>query len=488
MDNFEFEPYEDPETSELEDEDFDDEGELNDRFEFEASMDKEAMDNPFGYGPFVSDDPLVSDQYSHDNPANNVGPYTGPSSYSINTVAPYSGEEDENPAQNVGPYMPPSVKNQMLQQTLQPEEGSKDVRKSYKQWVDQNGWFDGSSNSVYDRIAQAQVMRKRAQLAKDTETEFEIDEQILTLSKVAAELDESNLTDYMDSLPGGTVALEYEDITEGGLVDLSSFISVESSRLFAEAKDYDWDKFTKAGANYWIRERMNVNPGLLRHETDTRKAAIDYVKSKTMVLTDPIRRAEIIDEFVTNVEKSRRQAAFQLEETDKKLVDRVEQQVDQLLRQAREEVDSEPTFSTTKSLTPDVIDGRLNIGEDDGSFLYTAAAASLASLEEDWPNFTTEGAREWFWDKAPQGPMWKHEDSTRRAAKEYALSRTASIHDSALRNEIVRAFCASVEFLRKVYAVKIAKQEVIDEEAQAYEVFDSVFGTEDEIIWQRRTR
>lgn len=469
--DFELEEYEYLETTDL------------DGFEVEGSVEKEAMDNPFGYGPFVSDDPLVSEQYSHDNPANNVGPYTGPSSYSINTVAPYKGEEEENPAQNVGPYMPPGVRNQMMQQTFAPEEGAKDVRKAYKQWVNENGWFDGSSNSVYDRIAQAQVMRKQAQLFDDTETEFELEEQIITLSKVANELDDLNLNDYMEELPGGTVALEYEDITDGGLVDLNSFISVESSRIFAEAKDYDWDKFTKAGANYWVRERVASNPGLLRYETDTRKAAIDYVKSKTMVLTDPIRRAEVIDEFVTNVEVARREAAVKLEETDRKLVERVEVEVKNLLRQAREEVDAEPQFSNIKTLDADIIDGRINIGENDGSLLYTAAVESLESLEEDWPRFTTEGARDWFWDKAAGGPMWKYEDSTRRAAKEYALSRTASVQDSALKNEIIRAFCASVEFLRKVYAVKVSKQEVFDEEAEGYQVFDSIFGNEDEIIW-----
>lgn len=452
-------------------------------FEMGASF-KISMENPFGGGPFLSDDPLVSDQYSHDNPANNVGPYSGPSSYSINTTAPYAppGEDEENPAQNVGPYNPPGQQNAMMQQVFSPTTAA-----AYRNWSHENGWFDGSSKSVYDRISQAQVMRRQASLDGDVETEYALDEQINTLYRVASELDESNLNDYLEVLPGGTVAMEYDDISDAGMVDFGSFISVESHKIFAEAKDYDWEKFASKGATQWVKEKIANNPGILRHESDTRKAAIDYVKNKTMVLTDPVRRAGVIDDFVNSVERKRREAAKALENRDNTLAEKQQQEYNALMRQAREDLDvlPEPTF--TKSQESDYIGDQLNIGEDDGSLLYTAAVESLNNKVTDWPNFTTEGARDWFWSQASDnGVMLNHQDITRRAARDFVTEKTGHVRDSALKNEIVRAFCDSVEFLRTAYVHKKAKLASIEVEDTAYQEFEEVFGSEDEILWQRR--
>lgn len=438
-----------------------------------------SMDNPFGAGPFVSDDPLISDQYSHENPANNVGPYGGPSSYSINTTGPYTppGEDEENPAQNVGPYDPPAQQAERMQQVFSP-----DVRAAYRTWSNENGWFDGSSKSVYDRISEAQVMQRQASVEGDVETEYALDEQINTLYRVASELDESNLSDYMEELPGGTVAMEYDDISDAGMVDLGSFISVESHRLFAEAKNYDWDKFTKKGAAEWVKEKIATNPGILRHESDTRKAAIDYVKNKTMVLTDPVKRAGVIDDFVSEVERTRREAARAIENRDKKVADKIREEEEALMRQAKESL--APATGLTVERTPDYIDGKLNIGEDDGSLLYTAAAEALETKTNDWPSFTTEGAREWFWGQASDNTlMLNHQDITRRAARDFAAGKTAHVRDSALKNEIVRAFCDSVEFLRTAYVAKKAKLSSVEVEDSAYMEFEEAFGGEDEILW-----
>lgn len=448
-------------------------------FEMDSSL-RTSMDNPFGHGPFVSDDPLISDQYSHENPANNVGPYSGPSSYSINTVAPYSppGEDEENPGQNVGPYNPPGAQNQMLQNAF-----SQGVKAAYRNWSNENGWFDGTSKSVYDRISQAQLMLRQAKVDRDVTTEYALEEQINTLYRVANELDESNLNDYLEALPGGSVAMEYDDIADAGMVDFGSFISVESHRMFAEAKDYDWDKFTTKGATQWVKEKVANNPGLLRHESDTRKAAIDYVKTKTMVLTDPIKRAEVIDDFVSSVERDRRQAAKTLEKRQSELSKKAKEEQEKLFKAARENLNPISTHLTVE-MDSDYVNGKLNIGEDDGSLLYTAAAEALENKTSDWPNFTTEGAREWFWSQASDNQvMLNHQDITRRAAKDYAIEKTAHVRDSALKNEVVRAFCESVEFLRTAFVHKKAKLAAVELEDTAYQEFEEVFGNEDEILW-----
>jgi hypothetical protein len=75
-----------------------------------------------------------------------------------------------------------------------------------------------------------------------------------------------------------------------------------------EAAGFDWDMFKTAGAEQWVIEQVADSPDMLRHEVITREAAVDYVRDKTMVILDPARRAEIIDAFVSNVERNRRQA------------------------------------------------------------------------------------------------------------------------------------------------------------------------------------
>ena len=447
-----------------------------------GSVDKMSDNNPFGYGPFVSDDPLVSDQYSHENPANNVGPYSGPSSYSINTTGPYAppATDEENPGQNVGPYDPPALQNARMQQAFSPN-----VRAAYRSWSNQNEWFDGTSRSVYDRITEASVMLRQAKIEKDVETEYAISEQINTLSKVAAELDESNLNDYLEALPGGTVAMEYDDLSDAGLVDFGSFISVESHRLFAEAKNYDWNKFASKGAAEWINEKIIDNPGLLRHETETRKAAVDYVKNKTMVLTDPVKRAGVIDDFVNEVERNRRTAIKLIETRKQKSSAKDKQEKDALMLKAKASLEEEQ-YGLTVPLDPDFVDGKLNIGANDGSLLYTAAVESMENQVQDWPTFTTEGAREWFWSQASDNEvMLNHQDITRRAARDFVINKTAHVRDSALKNEVVRAFCDSVEFLRTAYVHKKSKLAAVEVEDTAYQEFEEAFGGEDQILWQR---
>lgn len=461
--------------------------------ETENEIKKEAMDNPFdGYGRPFSDDPLTSEYYYHDNPASAVGPYAGPNSYSINTVAPYSPPHggEQNPGQNAGPYNPPATNPATTdgdydEDDLPANVGQGDtdndanVRAAYRQW-DEQAWFDGTSQSIYNRAIEAEQLRRQARLAKDFILEDELAEQVEVLNKTAAEYDDSTLHEALENVPGGTVALEYDDLVDGGLVDVTSFLHTGAHQVAKEAAAYNWDLFKIEGARQWITNKLANNPGLIKHEVMAREAAVDYVKDKTMVLMDPTRRADIIDAFVTNVERFRRDAANRLLESEQETQRRVREiEAARMQRVAVEDYREEFLPGSYTDLTADYdADGYYNIGEDDGSLLYAEAARTIeAAKARQWEDFTTEGAREWFFSVAAESPMIKHDDITYRAAKKYATDQTNMVRDAALKAEIIRAFTSSVEFLRQAHMHREAALESPVEENN----LDEFFG--DEQLW-----
>ena len=194
------------------------------------------------------------------------------------------------------------------------------------------GWFDGSADSIYDRINTAKALRKRVTAALSdnawttasinflAEKEVEMGEEIAALEASAAELTNADQEEYLASLPGGTVAQDYGDLIEGGLVDLGeddgSWLYAAASKVQKEAKGYDWDAFATEHAEQWVNEKVHDSPGMLAHERVTREAAVDYARNKTMVLFDMEKRAGVINTFVNNVEKFRRHAALEVEETE----------------------------------------------------------------------------------------------------------------------------------------------------------------------------
>lgn len=440
-----------------------------------------ASDSPFdGYGRPFSDDPLgMSQSYNNDNPANNVGPYSGPSSYSINTVAPYAPPHagEENPGANVGPYAPPNGDEQVNPGS--PEEEDSPVKQAYKAWSNQQ-WFDGTSASIYERSLEADHLRRQARAGGDAILEDELIAQIDILNKTAAEYDDSRLHEALDNVPGGTVALEYDDLVDGGLVDVTSFLSTGAHKIAKEAAEYDWNAFRREGARHWVSQKIADNPGLIKHEVMCREAAVDYAKDKTMVLMDPVRRAEIIDDFVTAAERYRREAASRLLDDEKAAAHRErETEAFRMSRVSTDLSDSLDNFLPGQytDLGSDYTDeGYLDIGEDDGSLLYQAAKDTIEGSKREWARFTTEGAREWFFDKVSDSPMRKHDDITYRAAKAYALDQVAGVPDMALQQDIVRAFTESVEFLRTAHLQREASRSV-PEEAD----LDEFFG--DEQLW-----
>lgn len=348
--------------------------------------------------------------------------------------------------------------------------------KTYESWNNETEWFDGTSSSIYQRIASARQIQKSA----DKATASLIEEQIKVLEKVAGEFEDSSLAEYMTSVPGGTVAMEYDDLMDGGLVDVSSFISTEAHKYITEVNTYDWEKFAEDAPRMWVSAKAKNNPGLLSHEHAAREAAIDYVKSKTMVLMDPSVRADIIDNFVSDVEVQRRSY---LAATEKKAEAEAERR-EAYERQQRARVAaelSELEYADDDTLFPgQTVVGTndpFDFGEDDGSAMYAEARKVVeAHANRNWESFCTEGARDWFYSN--EAGMYRHADTTRIAAKQYVDEETSLVKDPATKTEIRRAFLASVDFLREEW---LQKQASLTEPEEDIDVLSQYY--DDETLW-----
>ena len=179
-------------------------------------------------------------------------------------------------------------------------------------------WFNGTSESILTRLDRLQDILDRTRMAasnpnvnhSDLERYSNIITEIGTekeqLEKVASEYVDYDTEEYLNSLPGGTIAKEYR-ISSAGTSDLGeddgSLLYRTASALEKEFMDADWINFVTAGAEVWVEDQ---NHRLLDSQLDTREAAVFYVEQKTLPILDTIKRASIIDNFVDNVEICRR--------------------------------------------------------------------------------------------------------------------------------------------------------------------------------------
>jgi hypothetical protein len=179
-------------------------------------------------------------------------------------------------------------------------------------------WFDGSSDSIYYRIDQLQEIIDGLKVgasnvrAGDAEIEryasyvVELDAEKDVLQKVASEYVDFDTEEYLQSLPGGVVAAQYRKYS--GRIDLGADDGTLEYRLAKETQDdidsVDWINFVTAGAENWV---IDQNPSLLNDQSATREAASYYVEDETMPILDVTHRASVIDNFLDNVELTRRE-------------------------------------------------------------------------------------------------------------------------------------------------------------------------------------
>jgi hypothetical protein len=179
-------------------------------------------------------------------------------------------------------------------------------------------WFNGSSESILTRLDRLQDILDRTRVAASNPNvslgDLERYASIITelgsekesLEKLASEYVDFDTEEYLNSLPGGTIAKEYR-ISSAGTSDLGeddgSLLYRTASSIENEFEDANWINFVTAGAEIWVEDQ---NSRLLDSQLDTREAAIYYVERKTLPLLDTVKRASIIDNFVDNVEICRR--------------------------------------------------------------------------------------------------------------------------------------------------------------------------------------
>jgi hypothetical protein len=179
-------------------------------------------------------------------------------------------------------------------------------------------WFNGTSESILTRLDRLQDILDSTRMAASNPNvnanELERYANIITelgaekeqLEKLASEYVDFDTEDYLNSLPGGTVAKEYR-VSNAGTSDLGeddgSLLYRTASSIENEYEDADWINFVTAGAEVWVEDQNN---NLLKSQLNTREAAVFYVEKKTFPILDTVKRASIIDNFVDNVEICRR--------------------------------------------------------------------------------------------------------------------------------------------------------------------------------------
>jgi len=179
-------------------------------------------------------------------------------------------------------------------------------------------WFDGSSDSIYYRIDQLQeiidglksaasnVRANDAEIAKYAAYVVELDAEKDVLQKVASEYVDFDTEEYLQSLPGGVVASQYRKYS--GRINLGEDDGSLEWRIAKETQDdidnVDWINFVTAGAENWV---IDQNPSLLNDQIATREAASYFVEDQTLPILDVVHRASVIDNFLDNVELTRRE-------------------------------------------------------------------------------------------------------------------------------------------------------------------------------------
>jgi len=181
-----------------------------------------------------------------------------------------------------------------------------------------NRWFNGSSESILTRLDRLQEILDGTRMAASNPNvnpnDLERYANIITelgaekeqLEKLASEYVDFDTEDYLNNLPGGTIAKEYR-VSSAGTSDLGeddgSLLYRTAAAIENEYEDADWINFVTAGAEVWLEDQNNA---LLQDQISTREAAAFYVERKTLPILDMEKRATIIDNFISNVEICRR--------------------------------------------------------------------------------------------------------------------------------------------------------------------------------------
>lgn len=199
--------------------------------------------------------------------------------------------------------------------------------KTAKEVVADTGWFRDSSESIFNRLDRIQELLGELRMAASSPNVYsddlekyasfitELDEEREQLERIAGTYVDFDAEEYLQTLPGGTIASEYR-LSSAGTPELGeddgSLLFRTAKNIEAEYKEADWINFVTGGAEFWVEDQSER---LINDYTATREAAVFYVEQKTLPILDVVKRASIIDNFVSNVEICRRARKASIDES-----------------------------------------------------------------------------------------------------------------------------------------------------------------------------
>lgn len=201
--------------------------------------------------------------------------------------------------------------------------------------LNDGGWFNGHSESIYNQLERLQecldnihLVASNEHLSEATLTRIasaasELEEQIDYLTKLGSEYVDPSMEEYLNSLPGGSLGQNYASLSRSPDfgTDDGSFLYREATKVQAEVENMDWEDYSKVAAAMWVADQ---DERLLKNASATREAAVYFVYNDTLPLQDSVRRSNVIDAFVQNVEEARQQVVAASEQKQTRTAKSVE--------------------------------------------------------------------------------------------------------------------------------------------------------------------
>lgn len=168
-------------------------------------------------------------------------------------------------------------------------------------------WYDGETASIQARHAALSKWKShfRSVLAT-TDDHAKLMEYPSLIEEIDGQLQsvEGMLNDL--SITAHTAGIELPEDEEDepvGAVSYEGLGEDDGSAMYAAAKElqdevetFDWERFATLGAQEWLIDQSEV---MLADEELRRDVAHEYISEKTAVMSDPARRQQVIDRFLT---------------------------------------------------------------------------------------------------------------------------------------------------------------------------------------------
>lgn len=184
------------------------------------------------------------------------------------------------------------------------------VRKSIEGLEEDTRWFDGTGDSIRQRVAAAsEVVRHSRGLISDPRTDYidaalldaaskRLEREASTLSEILGEFISVEAQESLQSLPSYRVASENRPPVLG---EADPKLRRKAADKFLD-EDQDWADFIESEPVRFVRR----NSRLKSSEFEMRESAVNYAEFKTRQINSRLVRSQLIEDFVDQVELVRR--------------------------------------------------------------------------------------------------------------------------------------------------------------------------------------